>query len=76
VATIIEFFVPVSFSKKGNEVDTAGKVWEGDSVQLAREEVRLTPPSVRGQGVSTLDEACLACCKNSTNKKGTRNRGR
>jgi hypothetical protein len=28
-------------------VDTAGRIWEGDSVQLATKEVRLTPNSCR-----------------------------
>lgn len=28
--------------KKGNEVGAAGRIWEGDSVQLAAKEVRLT----------------------------------
>jgi hypothetical protein len=31
-------------------VDTAGRIWEGDSVQLAAKEVRLTPPSIREKG--------------------------
>jgi len=35
MAKIIEFFIPGSFRKKARK-------WEGDSVQLATKEVRLT----------------------------------
>jgi hypothetical protein len=43
MATIIEFFVPKQLQKKGYEVDTSGRTWEGDSVQPATKEVGLTP---------------------------------
>jgi hypothetical protein len=42
MATIIEFFV-LAAQKKGYEVDTAGRILEGDSVQPATKEVGLTP---------------------------------
>jgi hypothetical protein len=54
MATIIEFFVPSSFKKKGDEVDTAGRIWEGDPVQPATKEVCLTPHCCRDQGVYTF----------------------
>jgi hypothetical protein len=32
-------------SEKNKEVDATGRIWEGDSVQLATKKVRLTPDS-------------------------------
>jgi hypothetical protein len=48
-------------------VDAAGRIWEGDSVQIATKEARLTQIVVENMCVYTLDEVRLACCKTSMN---------